>query len=90
MKKDIHPEDFRDVIFEDVTSGEKFLIGSTVKTSKNTKWTDGKEYPLYQVEISSASHPFYTGHSKIVDTAGRVEKFRARTAAAKKPASKKK
>lgn len=90
MKKDIHPESFRDVIFEDVTSGEKFLIGSTIKTSKNAKWTDGKEYPLYQVEISSASHPFYTGQSKIVDTAGRVEKFRARTAAAKKPTSKKK
>lgn len=89
MKKDIHPEDFRSVIFEDVTSGEKFLIGSTIKTSKNAKWTDGKEYPLFQVEISSASHPFYTGQSKTIDTAGRVEKFRAR-AAAKKTTSKKK
>lgn len=89
MKKDIHPEDFRDVIFEDVTSGEKFLIGSTIKTSKTAKWTDGKEYPLFQIEISSASHPFYTGQSKSIDTAGRVEKFRAR-AAAKKTSSKKK
>lgn len=89
MKKDIHPEDFRDVIFEDVTSGEKFLIGTTIKTSKTAKWTDGKEYPLFQVEISSASHPFYTGQSKTIDTAGRVEKFRARVAAKKTPSKKK-
>lgn len=88
MKKDIHPEHYRPVIFEDVTAGKRFLVGSTVETSRTDKWEDGKEYPLVQVEISSASHPFYTGQSKIVDTAGRVEKFRAR-AAAKKVSNKK-
>lgn len=84
MKKDIHPEDQRLVIFEDVTAGKRFLLASTVHTDKTDKFDDGKEYPLFQVEISSASHPFYTGQSKIVDTAGRVEKFKARTAKAKK------
>ena len=88
MKKDLHPESYRSVIFEDVTAGRRFLIGSTIESSRTDKWDDGKEYPLVQVEISSASHPFYTGHSKIVDTAGRVEKFRARVAA-KKPKGKK-
>lgn len=78
MKKDIHPEEFRQVIFEDVTAGKRFLIGSCVATSKTDKWEDGKEYPVYQVEISSASHPLYTGQSKTIDTAGRVEKFRTR------------
>ena len=82
MKKEIHPADQRLVIFEDVTAGKRYLLASTVSTERNDKWDDGKEYPLYQVEISSASHPFYTGQSKIVDTAGRVEKFRARSAAA--------
>ena len=83
MKKDIHPADYRLVIFEDVTSGKRFLIGSTVGTTKTDKWEDGKEYPVYQVEISSASHPFYTGQSKVIDTAGRVEKFKTRAAAKK-------
>jgi large subunit ribosomal protein L31 len=78
MKKDIHPEDYRLVIFEDVTSGARFLIGSCVKTSKTGKWEDGNEYPVFQVEISSASHPAYTGETKTIDTAGRVEKFKAR------------
>lgn len=82
MKKDIHPKNQRLVIFEDVTAGKRFLLLSTIATEKNDKFDDGKEYPLFQVEISSASHPFYTGQSKIVDTAGRVEKFRARSAAA--------
>lgn len=84
MKKDIHPENYRKVIFHDNSSGEDFLIGSTVETEETGKWTDGKEYPLYSVEISSASHPFYTGKEKMMDTAGRVEKFKARQAAAKK------
>ena len=84
MKKDIHPEEYRMVIFEDVTSGSRFLIGSTIDTKKTDKWEDGKEYPVYQVEISSASHPFYTGQSKTIDTAGRVEKFKNRLAASKK------
>lgn len=68
------------VIFEDVTSGKRFLIGSTIETAKTDKWEDGKEYPVMQVEISSASHPFYTGTSKTIDTAGRVEKFKQRLA----------
>ncbi len=90
MKKEIHPKGFRQVIFEDSTAGKRFLIGSTVETTKIDTWDDGKEYPVFQVEISSASHPFYTGQSKIVDTAGRVDKFKKRLAAAKqKKASKK-
>lgn len=84
MKKEIHPENYRSVIFEDVTSGKRFLIGSTVRAEKTDKWEDGKEYPVFQVEISSASHPFYTGISKTIDTAGRVDKFKKRAAAAKK------
>lgn len=90
MKKDIHPEGYRLVIFEDVTAGKRFLIGSTVESDKTDTWDDGKEYPLYQVEISSASHPFYTGQSKVIDTAGRVEKFKARLAAKKPKTAKKK
>lgn len=88
MKKDIHPEEYRMVIFEDVTAGKRFLIGSTIATERTDKWEDGKEYPLFQVEISSASHPFYTGTAKTIDTAGRVEKFRARAAAKKTKAKK--
>jgi large subunit ribosomal protein L31 len=88
MKKDIHPAEYREVIFEDSTSGKRFLIGSTVETEKTDKWEDGKTYPVFQVEISSASHPFYTGTAKTIDTAGRVEKFKTR-AAAKKPKTKK-
>ena len=84
MKKDIHPQEYRSVIFEDVTAGKRFLIGSTIHSEKNDKWDDGKEYPLVQVEISSASHPFYTGNEKVIDAAGRVEKFKARRAAAVK------
>lgn len=84
MKKDIHPENYRQVIFKDVTSGVMFLISSTVRTKEKGTYTDGKEYPLFQVEISSASHPFYTGISTVVDTAGRVDKFKNRMAKAKK------
>jgi large subunit ribosomal protein L31 len=89
MKKDLHPESYRPVIFEDVTAGKRFLIGSTIEASRTDKWEDGKEYPLVQVEISSASHPFYTGTAKTIDTAGRVDKFKKRAAAAKKPKTKK-
>lgn len=78
MKKDIHPKEYRPVIFHDNSNGAKFLISSTIKTKETAKWTDGKEYPLYNVEISSASHPFYTGDEKVMDTAGRVEKFKTR------------
>ncbi|MEX0917301.1 MAG: type B 50S ribosomal protein L31 [Candidatus Paceibacterota bacterium] len=84
MKKDIHPKNYRSVIFHDNGSGERFLIGSTIETTDTAKLDDGKEYPLYSVEISSASHPFYTGKKKVLDTAGRVEKFKARVQKAKK------
>lgn len=80
MKADIHPQDFRPVIFHDNGSGERFLIASSVKTEATDMWTDGKEYPVAYIEVSSASHPFYTGNEKIMDTAGRVEKFKARAA----------
>lgn len=82
MKKGIHPKNYRLVIFEDVTSGERFLIGSTIETKHTGEWTDKKEYPLVKIEISSASHPFYTGKETTIDTAGRVEKFKKRAAAA--------
>jgi len=78
MKKDIHPETYRPVIFHDTSSGERFLIASTVATDVVDTWEDGTEYPLVQVEVSSASHPFYTGTEKVIDTAGRVEKFKNR------------
>ncbi|HTH92987.1 MAG TPA: type B 50S ribosomal protein L31 [Candidatus Paceibacterota bacterium] len=80
MKKDIHPSNFRDVVFHDNSSGAEFVIASTVKTSETTTHK-GKEYPLFRVEISSASHPFYTGTEKVIDTAGRVDRFNKRRAA---------
>jgi large subunit ribosomal protein L31 len=78
MKSDIHPQDYRKVIFHDNASGEEFLISSTMPSEETKKWEDGKEYPVVHVEISSASHPFYTGTEKRLDTAGRAEKFRKR------------
>ncbi len=78
MKANIHPENYRMVIFHDNSSGERILIGSTVETTETDKWTDGKEYPIKGVDVTSASHPFYTGQEKIMDTAGRVERFKAR------------
>ena len=83
MKKDIHPDNYRPVIFHDTSSGERFLIASTVATEAVDTWTDGAEYPLHAIEVSSASHPFYTGQEKVIDTAGRVEQFKARAAKAK-------
>jgi large subunit ribosomal protein L31 len=74
MKKDIHPE-YREVVFLDTSSDYKFITKSTIETSETIKWEDGNEYPLVKVEVSSASHPFYTGKKLFVDTAGRVEKF---------------
>lgn len=74
MKEGIHPE-YRDVVFKDVSSGEEFVIGSTIETEQTTT-VDGEELPLYEVEVSSASHPFYTGEQKLVDSEGRVEKFK--------------
>jgi large subunit ribosomal protein L31 len=75
MKADIHPE-YREVIFQDISADFSFLTRSTIETRHTIKWTDGKEYPLVKIEVSSQSHPFYTGKQKILDTAGRVEKFR--------------
>jgi large subunit ribosomal protein L31 len=75
MKQNIHPE-YRSVVFQDVSTDFSFLTRSTIKTKDTIVWTDGKEYPLVKIEISSASHPFYTGKQKIVDTAGRVDRFR--------------
>lgn len=83
MKKEIHPEKYRTVVFEDISSGDRFLIDSAVETDE-TATIDGTEYPLYKVEVTSASHPFYTGNEKRLDTAGRAEKFRARAQKAKK------
>jgi large subunit ribosomal protein L31 len=77
MKKDIHPE-YREVVFQDTTSGFSFLTKSTLNTKETVKWTDGNTYPVIKVEVSSASHPFYTGKKLFVDTAGRVEKFNKR------------
>lgn len=73
--RDIHPN-YRNVVFKDTASGTMFLTRSTVQTNQTVQYEDGKEYPLFEVEISSASHPFYTGKQKLVDTAGRVERFR--------------
>lgn len=85
MKKDIHPDTYRPVLFIDNSSGTEFIIPSTVKTAETAKSkTDKKEYPVYRVEISSATHPFYTGEAKVLDSAGRVERFKARQAKAKK------
>ena len=77
MKAGIHPE-YRPVVFHDVTSNFKILTRSTLSSKETVKWEDGNEYPLVKVEISSATHPFYTGKNKIVDTRGRVDKFRKR------------
>jgi large subunit ribosomal protein L31 len=82
MKADIHPKNYRLVIFKDNSSGERFLVGSTIETTTTDKWTDGVEYPLAHVDVSSASHPFYTGQEKVMDTAGRVERFKARASQA--------
>ncbi|MEI8346075.1 MAG: type B 50S ribosomal protein L31 [Pseudomonadota bacterium] len=75
MKKDIHPE-YRSVVFKDVSCDFAVLTRSTIKTSQTITWEDGKEYPFVKLDISSASHPFYTGKHKIMDTEGRIEKFR--------------
>jgi large subunit ribosomal protein L31 len=83
MKKDIHPDSYRQVLFLD-TNGTEFIIPSTVPTKESAKAKDGKEYPLFRVEISSSSHPFYTGQEKVMDSAGRVERFKNKQAKAKK------
>jgi large subunit ribosomal protein L31 len=75
MQKDIHPKEYRKVVFRDVSSGDEFVTGSAAPSKETITWEDGKEYPLVKVEISSYSHPFYTGKMKFVDTAGRIDKF---------------
>lgn len=81
MKTDIHPKNYRPVVFQDISNGTTFLTRSTAKTEDTIK-LDGKEYPLVKIHISSASHPFFTGQEKLVDIEGRVDKFKARTKAA--------
>ena len=78
MKKSIQPKDYGFVVFADEQAKFSFLTRSTAKSEETIKWTDGKEYPLVKVQISSASHPFFTGEEKIIDTEGRVDRFKAR------------
>jgi large subunit ribosomal protein L31 len=81
MKKDLHPDNYRLVVFEDLNNGFRFLTRSTAAAEESTKWDDGNEYPLIKVHITSASHPFFTGEERILDIEGRVDKFKARAAA---------
>lgn len=83
MKKQIHPNDYRPVVFQDEAADFTFLTRSTATTNDTIKWEDGNEYPLVKLHISSASHPFYTGEQKVLDIEGRVDKFKARQEAAK-------
>ena len=83
MKKDIHPSDYRPVVFKDMSNGDMFLTRSTARSNETIEF-EGETYPLIKVEISNTSHPFYTGKSKLVDAAGRVDKFMSRYAAAQK------
>lgn len=82
MKTNLHPSDYRPVVFSDETANFAFLTQSTAQTSETIKWEDGNEYPLVKLHISSASHPFFTGEEKIIDTEGRVDRFKNRAAAA--------
>jgi len=82
MKKDLHPKNYRPVVFQDLNNDFSFLTSSTVATEETIKWNDGKEYPLVKVHITSASHPFFTGEERVLDIEGRVDKFKARAKAA--------
>lgn len=75
MKKDLHPQDYRLVVFKDISNDEMFLTKSCTKTRETILFTDGNEYPLIKMEVSAFSHPFFTGKVKFVDTAGRIDKF---------------
>ena len=77
MKADIHPE-YREVVFQELSSDFAFLTRSTIESKETIKWDDGNEYPLVKVEVSSASHPFYTGKHKVLDSGGRVDRFKKR------------
>lgn len=83
-KKELHPKEYRAVVFLDEAANFSFLTKSTAKSEETIKWQDGKEYPLVKIQISSASHPFFTGEEKIIDTEGRVDRFKARAEKAKK------
>ncbi|MEO6188900.1 MAG: type B 50S ribosomal protein L31 [Ginsengibacter sp.] len=78
MKKDIHPSNYRFVVFRDMSNGDTFLSRSTAASRDTIVWEDGKEYPVVKLEISNTSHPFYTGKNMLVDTAGRIDKFKRR------------
>jgi large subunit ribosomal protein L31 len=78
MKKDLHPKNYRFVVFRDMSNGYSFLSRSTAYSKEMVKWEDGKEYPVIKLEISNTSHPFYTGKNVLVDTAGRIDKFKRR------------
>ncbi len=80
MKKGIHPENYRFVIFKDMSNGTMFLSKSTAYSKETATWEDGKDYPIIKLEISNTSHPFYTGKNVLVDTAGRIDKFKKRYA----------
>ena len=84
MKTDLHPTNYRPVVFQDLNNDATFLVRSTAASDETIKWEDGNEYPLVKVHISSASHPFYTGQEKLVDVEGRVDRFKARQEAAAK------
>ena len=83
-KKDLHPKDYRTVVFMDEAAKFSFLTKSAAKSEETIKWEDGNEYPLIKIQISSASHPFFTGEEKIIDTEGRVDRFKTRMAKAAK------
>ncbi|HRW76052.1 MAG: type B 50S ribosomal protein L31 [Saprospiraceae bacterium] len=83
MKKGIHPENYRLVVFKDFSADESFLTRSCAATKDTITWEDGKEYPLIKLEISNRSHPFFTGKMKFVDTAGRIDKFNKKFAQSK-------
>jgi large subunit ribosomal protein L31 len=78
MKEGIHPKNYRLVVFQDMSNGFSFMTRSTASSRDTIKWEDGNEYPLIKLEISNTSHPFYTGKMKLVDTAGRVDKYMSR------------
>ncbi len=78
MKKDLHPKNYRFVVFKDMSNGYQFLSRSTAESKETTQWEDGNEYPVIKLEISNTSHPFYTGKNVLVDTAGRIDKFKKR------------
>lgn len=80
MKQGLHPENYRLVVFKDMSNGTSFLSRSTANSKETVKWEDGNDYPVIKLEISNTSHPFYTGKNMLVDTAGRIDKFKKRYA----------